>query len=604
MNEQITPAYYPQNLERLASQWLGTLLAEAPEQPLHSPNLDRLAHAWLGRMTAGLSPASLLAAYQDWLVHLAIAPVKQLELVEKARRKLHRWLLYAWSSRLHECSACIEPLPQDKRFSNPQWQRWPYNLIYQGFLLTQQWWWNATTGIRGVSRHHEEVVTFTARQLLDMVSPANFLFTNPIVLEETVRQGGTNLVQGAINALEDFERQAAGKKPYGAEAYEVGKNVAVTPGKVVYRNRLIELIQYAPATDSVHAEPVLIVPAWIMKYYILDLSPHNSLVKYLVDRGHTVFMISWKNPDENDREVGMDDYRRLGIMNALDAVSTIVPQRRIHAVGYCIGGTLLSIATAAMARDTDDRLASVTLFASQVDFEEPGELSLFIDESQVTFLEDLMWDRGYLDTKQMAGAFQLLRSNDLIWSYRLHNYLLGRRQPMNDLMAWNADATRMPYRMHSEYLRQLFLNNDLAEGRYRVDGRSIALTDIRAPIFAVGTVTDHVAPWRSAYKVHILTDTEVTFLLTSGGHNAGIVSPPDHPRRSYQVATRSHGTRYMDSDTWLATAPRYEGSWWPAWQECLAQRSSAKRVAPPQIGSPDKGYAALCDAPGQYVLQH
>jgi poly[(R)-3-hydroxyalkanoate] polymerase subunit PhaC len=601
MNEPITPAYYPQNLERLASQWLGTLLAEAQEQPLQLPNFDRLTHVWVARTTAGLSPASLMAAYQDWAAHLALSPAKQFGLVEKAWRKIHRLLLHAWASRLRECSLCIEPLPQDKRFSEPQWQRWPYDLIYQGFLLTQQWWWNATTGIRGVSRHHEEVVTFTARQLLDIVSPSNFLFTNPVVLEETVRQGGTNLVQGAINALEDFERQAAGKRPYGAEAYEVGKNVAVTPGKVVYRNRLIELIQYAPATDSVHSEPVLIVPAWIMKYYILDLSPHNSLVKYLVERGHTVFMISWKNPDEKDWDLGMDDYLRLGVMNALDAVCAIVPQRKVHAVGYCLGGTLLTIAAAAMARDSDDRLATVTLFASQVDFEEPGELSLFIDESQVTFLEDMMWDRGYLDTKQMAGAFQLLRSNDLIWSYRLHNYLLGQRQPMNDLMAWNADATRMPYRMHSEYLRQLFLNNDLAEGRYRVDGRFIALTDIRPPIFSVGTVTDHVAPWRSAYKVHILTDTEVTFLLTSGGHNAGIVSPPGHPRRNYQVATRSHGTRYMDPDTWLATAPRYEGSWWPAWQAWLAVRSE-EHVAPPAMGAAEKGYSVLGDAPGNYVL--
>jgi polyhydroxyalkanoate synthase len=601
MNEPIGASFYPQNLERLASQWLGTLLAETPKQPLHSPNIDRLAHVWIARATAGLSPASLMAAYQDWVTHLAISPAKQLELIEKAWHKVHRLVLHAWASQLREAAQCIEPLPQDKRFSEPEWQRWPYNLIYQGFLLTQQWWWNATTGIRSVSRHHEEVVTFTVRQLLDMVSPSNFLLTNPVVLTETMRQGGTNLVQGVVNALEDFERQAADKKPYGAEAYQVGKNVAVTPGKVVYRNQLIELIQYAPATDSVHPEPVLIVPAWIMKYYILDLSPHNSLVKHLVERGHTVFMLSWKNPDERDRDLGMDDYRRLGVMNALEAVGAIAPQRRVHAVGYCLGGTLLAIAAAALARDSDDRLASITLFASQVDFEEPGELSLFIDESQVTFLVDMMWDRGYLDTKLMAGAFQLLRSNDLIWSYRLHNYLLGQRQPMNDLMAWNADATRMPFRMHSEYLRQLFLNNDLAEGRYQVDGRFIALTDIRAPIFSVGTVADHVAPWRSAYKVHILTDTEVTFLLTSGGHNAGIVSPPGHPRRSYQIMTRTHGTRYMDPDTWLATAPRYEGSWWPAWQGWLAARSG-ERIAPPAMGAAGKGYSVLGDAPGTYVL--
>lgn len=233
MNEAIIQTDYGRDLERSASQWLGTLLAEAAEQPLHSSNLDRLTHAWLGRITAGLSPASLIAAYQDWLAHLATSPAKQLELLEKAWRKLHRWNLYAWSSHLDDCSPCIDPLPQDRRFSDPQWQRWPYNLIYQGFLLTQQWWWNATTGIRGVSRHHEEVLTFVARQLLDMMSPSDFVLTNPVVLEETIRQGGMNLVQGASNALEDLQRNAAGKRPQGAETYRVGKDVAITPGKIV-----------------------------------------------------------------------------------------------------------------------------------------------------------------------------------------------------------------------------------------------------------------------------------------------------------------------------------------------------------------------------------
>ncbi len=335
---------------------------------------------------------------------------------------------------------------------------------------------------------------------------------------------------------------------------------------------------------------------------ILDLSPHNSLVKYLVDHGHTVFMISWKNPGSEDRDLGMEDYRRLGIMAALEAISTICPQRRIHAAGYCLGGTLLAIAVAAMAGEHDDRLQSMTLFATQTDFTEAGELQLFIDESQISYLENLMWDQGYLDDAQMSGAFQLLRSNDLIWSRVIHEYLLGQREPLNDLMAWNADATRLPYRMHTEYLRGLFLHNDLFEGRYRVDNRSIDLNDIRVPIFAVGTVRDHVAPWRSVYKISLLTDTEVTFLLTSGGHNAGIVSEPGHPHRSYQSATRPAHAAYVDADTWQAATPTRDGSWWPTWQAWLAERSSG-RVTPPGLGAPSCGYPQLADAPGSYVLQ-
>jgi len=338
-------------------------------------------------------------------------------------------------------------------------------------------------------------VSFVARQMLDVVSPANFLLTNPEVLETTFQQGGMNLVRGAMNFWEDQRRVAEGKKPVGAEAFQVGRDVAVTPGKVVARNRLMELIQYTPATDRVYREPVLIVPAWIMKYYILDLSPANSLVKFLVDQGHTVFILSWKNPTGEDRDLGMEDYHRLGVMAALNTVSAIVPGQPVHAAGYCIGGTQLAIAAAAMARDADTRLASLTLLAAQTDFTEAGELMLFIDEAQVSFLEDMMAERGYLDTRQMAGAFQILRSNDLIWSAMVQSYLKGERPPMFDLMAWNADATRMPYHMHSDSLRRLFLNNALATGHFEIDGRPVSLRDIRVPIFAVSTISDHVAPW-------------------------------------------------------------------------------------------------------------
>ncbi len=563
--------------------------------------LDRQADAALARLTFGLSPASLIEAYSDWAMHLAASPGKQATLVQKAVRKALRLWLHA-AHCTTETGPCIEPLPQDKRFVGKEWQTWPFKLMYQSFLLNQQWWHNATTGIRGVSKHHEEVVSFAARQILDVFSPSNFILTNPEVLAATAQQAGGNLKNGLANLLEDWQREIAGKPPAGAENFRPGETVAVTPGKVVFRNKLIELIQYAPTTDTVHAEPVLIVPAWIMKYYILDLSPENSLVKYLVDHGHTVFMVSWKNPDAEDRELGMDDYRRLGVMDALDAVSAIVPNQKIHGVGYCLGGTLLSIAAAAMARDQDTRLKSLTLFAAQVDFTDAGELTLFIDESQVRFLEDMMWEQGYLDTKQMAGAFQLLRSNDLIWSHRLRSYLLGQRQKMTDLMAWNADATRMPYKMHSEYLHDLFLENALARGRYKVDGRPISLADIRVPIFAVGTVRDHVAPWQSVYKITTHPATDVTFLLTSGGHNAGIVSEPGHPRRTYQTTTKKSGDTYVDPDSWQQSTPTKDGSWWPEWQAWLAERSG-KKAAPPALGAPKPGAAPLMDAPGSYVLQ-
>jgi len=565
--------------------------------------VDNALHANLARLTHGMSPIVLWRAYLHWLVHLAHSPGKQAQLSDKAARKALRLALYAGRCATNpDTEPCIEPLPQDRRFAGEDWQKPPFNLIHQSFLLTQQWWYNATTGLRGIPKQEQDLLEFTSRQLLDVFAPSNFVATNPEVLRTTLAQGGMNLVQGAHNLAEDWERAVSGKPPVGAEKYVVGENLATAPGKVVYRNRLIELIQYAPTTSKVRAEPVLIVPAWIMKYYILDLSPHNSLVKYLVDKGHTVFMISWRNPDAEDRELGLDDYRHLGVMAALDAVGAIVPERKVHAIGYCLGGTLLSIAAAAMAGDGDERLSTMTLLAAQIDFTEAGEIMLFVDESQVAWLENLMWDQGYLDTHQMAGAFQMLRSNDLIWSRVVHDYLLGRRQEMNDLMAWNADLTRMPYRMHSEYLRSLFLANDLAQGRYEVDGRPVTVSDVRAPMFAVGTVKDHVAPWRSVYKVHLLTDTDVTFVLTSGGHNAGIVSEPGHPRRTYQVATKREGDMWVDPDTWEAQTPRNDGSWWPELVAWLKEHSG-EEVAPPPMGAPEAGYAPLDDAPGRYVFQ-
>jgi polyhydroxyalkanoate synthase len=554
----------------------------------------------MARFTGGLSPGSLALAFADWAVHLSHSPGKQQVLQEKAVRKATRFTIYAMRQLSgHQCGPCINPLVQDERFLAPQWQQWPFCFIYQSFLLQQQWWYNATTGIGGMSEHHEEVVSFAARQWLDMLSPVNFIPTNPEVLEATILEGGRNLLRGWEYLIEDGERAVGGHPPMGAEKFRPGKEVAITPGRVIYRNRLMELIQYAPQTAEVFEKPLLFVPAWIMKYYILDLSPHNSLVNYLVGRGHTVYMISWCNPDAEYRDFGMDDYMQMGVLEALEQVRRRSSGQQVHTVGYCLGGTLLAITAAWLAQQHHKDIASMTLLAAQTDFTEAGDLRLFIDDSQLDYLDDLMWNQGYLDNRQMAGAFQLLRSHDLIWSRMVNHYLLGQRETLNDLMAWNADATRMPYRMHSEYLRRLFLNNDLFSGRYSVNGRPLALSDIRVPAFLVATETDHVAPWRSVYKLNLSYSVDLTFLLTSGGHNAGIASEPGHPRRFYRTSLFPQNDNYIDPERWYQRTQPEQGSWWPRWAEWLEREQNSI----PSKSIPPSEMSGLPDAPGAYVLQ-
>ena len=565
--------------------------------------LDRAAAAAIAQATHGLSPATMMLAAADWGLHLMASPGKQFQLGAKVARKYMRLFDYVGRSALDaEAAPAIEPLPQDRRFSDPAWKQPPFNHIAQSFLLNQQWWHAATTGIAGVSKAHEAQVSFAARQILDLFAPTNLLATNPVLQQRIVETGGRCLVDGFQHLLEDMQRTIRGEPVIGTDAFPVGERLATTPGKVVYRNHLIELIQYEPTTEKVRPEPILIVPAWIMKYYILDLSPENSLVRWLTSQGFTVFMISWHNPGSEDRNLDLDAYRRMGPMAALDAIGAITGGQKVHAAGYCLGGTLLSIAAAAMARDGDDRLASVTLFAAQTEFSEPGELGLFIDEAQLNILDNMMWGRGYLDSDQMGGAFQILRSNDLIWSRILSTYLMGEREPMNDLMAWNADGTRMPYAMHSEYLTRLFLNDDLAEGKFKVEDRTIALSAIRSPMFVVGTERDHVAPWRSVHKIHLLTGAEITFVLTSGGHNAGIVSEPGRKGRRYHVLTREADGLSFDPEEWTERATFKDGSWWIEWGEWLAARSG-EPAPPPPMGAPDKGYAPIAPAPGYYVLE-
>jgi polyhydroxyalkanoate synthase len=556
-------------------------------------DLDRLLHNWQSRFTGGRSPSTVGLAFLDWAAHAANTPFQTGVL---ARRAATQWQRLAQVAMGRE--PAIKPSLDDRRFSNPAWQQRPYTLLVQAVLLGEEFWADLVSNTPGVAAQNERMVAFTVRQWLDLVSPSNVPWLNPEVIEATRASGGQNLRTGFRNLVRDSTASHGGGAP--ESGFAVGKDVAATPGKVVYRNALIELIQYAPATSVVGAQPVLIVPAWIMKYYILDLSPHNSMIGWLVAQGHTVFAISWRNPGADMRETSMDDYRIHGVMAAIDTIGKICVGQTIHATGYCLGGTLLSIAAAAMARGGDERLASLSLFAAQTDFTEAGELQLFITEDQLSFLTDIVNTQGFLSAAQMGGAFQMLQSNDLVWSHAIRTYLLGEQNAPNDLMAWDADGTRLPARMHIEYLRRLFLDNDLAEGRFLVDGQPLALSDVRLPMFAVGTERDHIAPWHSVYKLHLQTENALTFVLTSGGHNAGIVSEPGHPRRHFRIRTRARGARTFGADEWQKETVPQDGSWWVAWNGWL-DRLSGTPVVPPPMGIP--GAPQLCDAPGTYVLE-
>ncbi|QQO24685.1 polyhydroxyalkanoic acid synthase [Bradyrhizobium diazoefficiens] len=576
--------------------------SRGPDPDVGADNVDRSFHANLARFTGGLSPAAMALALADWQLHLFAAPGKRAALAGEALKRAVEFAKALAPRPTFQPWSLIKPPENDRRFSGSDWELPSFNLLAQSFLLTEEWWHAATTGIRGLARQNAAITDFALRQCLDTMAPTNFALSNPEVLRKIMETGGANFVSGMHNWVEDLQALITDGKPKSDQQFAVGKDVAITPGKVIYRNELMELIQYSPTTSIVRPEPVLIVPAWIMKYYILDLSPQNSLVRFLVENGFTVFMISWKNPPPEYRDYGLEDYRELGVDAAITVINDIIPGRPIHAAGYCLGGTLLSIAAARSGRERPDCLRSVTLLAAQTDFTEAGELTLFINESQVAFLEDMMWRAGVLGPAQMAGAFQMLRSNDLLWSRIVRDYLIGERAAPSELMSWNADATRLPYRMHSDYLRKFFLNNDLAEGRYQADGKAVSLSDMHVPMFVVGTRRDHVAPWKSTYKIHFLADADVTYVLTSGGHNAGIVAPPSEEGHSYQVLTKRADEPYVGPDDWVGRAPSYEGSWWIEWTRFLTAHSS-QPVPAPQLGSPGQPSRALDDAPGRYVLE-
>lgn len=552
--------------------------------------IDRVSFATLAKLSGGLSPFDMAFAYQDWAAHMACSPGKALYL----------WQLPASAGK---GGGSFAASTADPRFKHPDWEKWPYILLRDQFLGIQAFWDQATRNVDGVQPHHLHELNFIARQWLDMVSPSNLWWANPEVLASTRESAGMNFVRGGSRMAADWRDllagDAPGTSPEALTAYRVGKEIAVTPGKIVFRNDLFELIRYEPATDEVWREPVVLVPSWLLKYYILDLSPHNSLVRYLVHSGHTVFAVSWRNPGAEACDTGLDDYLKRGLFQALAEAARSTGSKRVHAAGYCLGGTLLAVCAAALARAPrpDVQLQTVTLLAAQADFSEPGELGLFMGASAAAFLDGLMWQQGYLDGTQLAGVFQLLNARDLIWSRLVREYLLGRVQRVTDMMAWNADTTRLPYRLHSETLHWLYRGNDLAEGRYCWRGAPVSLSDVRIPAFIVATERDHISPWKSVYKLHRLCTQNLSFVLASGGHNVGIVAPPGQPHAQFRIALRKRGQPYRSPQAWMTQVPITAGSWWPAWEGWLASHS---RGRVPAQAVPAK--QSLCAAPGSYVF--
>lgn len=562
--------------------------------------LDRRMRGHFAKAVGGQSPWAAMQAWEDWAFHLSIAQGRQLELGWKGVEAM--WALSSAAAR-PGAEPAFAPQAGDRRFRSDGWDHPPFNILAQVQLAMEEQWRCATAGVRGVADHHARRTEFMGRFLLNAIAPLNFPWSNPDIIHRALETGGMNFHAGAQLFMEDAGRLIRGEKLKGMDVWRVGETMALTPGKVIYRNDLMELIQYAPATDKVAREPILIVPAWIMKYYILDLTPEESLVRYLVNLGYTVFIISWKNPGPELADTPFDAYRSEGVMRAIEVAQEVVPGEKVHGVGYCLGGTALAIAAAAMDRDNDDRLASLTLLAAQTDFEEAGELLLFIDESQLALLEDMMHVDGVLDARSMAGAFYALRANELLFAKLVERYFLAEPSEPRPLDAWLADPTRMPARMHGEYLRQLFMENRFAHGDYQVDGRAVALKDIHTPIFALGADRDHIAPWRSVHKIEVYGSADTTFVLTGGGHNSSVVSPPGKPRAYFRVGRTAAGADYVDPDVWLEATPREDGSWWPVWARWLEDRSSPGGVSPPLMGAPDMRHGPLCDAPGQYVLE-
>ncbi len=497
-----------------------------------------------------------------------------------------------------EVAPVAQPEPGDRRFKDEAWsENAVFDFIKQSYLLSARWMHDQVTHVEGLDEKTARKVDFYTRQFVDAMAPSNFVLTNPTVLRETLDSKGENLIHGLENLIEDLERGHGqlNVKMTDTEAFEVGGNIAVTPGKVVYQNELMQLIQYTPRTETVHKRPLVIVPPWINKYYILDLKPENSFVKWAVEQGHTVFVVSWVNPDERLAQKTFEDYMMQGPLAALDAIEQATGEREVNAIGYCLGGTLLAATLAWMAAKGDDRVKSATYFATLVDFEEVGELSVFIDEEQIAWLEEKMAERGYLPGEDMATTFNMLRSNDLIWSFVVNNYLMGKDPFPFDLLYWNSDATRMPAAMHSFYLRKMYQENKLSQpGGITLKGVPIDLGAVKTPSFILASKEDHIAPWVSAYKATHLYGGPTKFVLAASGHIAGVINPPAADKYCHWLNSR----KPKNPETWFKNAQQHDGSWWPEWDKWIS-RFTGPEVPARQPG--DGKLKPIEDAPGSYV---
>ncbi|MEZ5648861.1 MAG: class I poly(R)-hydroxyalkanoic acid synthase [Alphaproteobacteria bacterium] len=500
-----------------------------------------------------------------------------------------------------ETTPIASPSPEDRRFKDAAWQdNVLFDFVKQSYLLSARWLQSTVRDVEGLDEKTAKKVDFYTRQFVDAMAPSNFLLTNPEVLRTTLETGGENLVRGLENLVKDLEegKGSLAIRMTDPDAFEIGRNLAVTPGKVVYQNDLMQLIQYTPTTTKVAQRPLLIIPPWINKFYILDLREKNSFIKWAVDQGLTVFVISWANPDERLATKTFEDYMGEGLLTALEAVYKATGEEKVNVIGYCLGGTLLATTLAYIAaQKKEDRIASATYFTTMVDFKEPGELGVFIDEEQLTSLENRMNKRGFLEGKAMATTFNMLRANDLIWSFVVNNYLLGKEPFPFDLLYWNADSTRMPAAMHSFYLRKMYQQNLLAKPNgVTLKGTPIDLTKIKTPTFILSTKEDHIAPWKSTYAATQLYSGPITFCLAGSGHIAGVINPPSQTKYGYW----SHSKIEKTPDEWLKRATQNEGSWWPAWRKWL-QDFDGNQVVARKPG--DGKLKVVEDAPGSFVKQ-